>query len=278
MGSDGRGVSRRRRRHGRAGSVIVSVSPRFSQPRQPALLTTDIDVTVPGSLPIRDEQTLRERLEAGDFIIVPRRTVSRNAPSKHYFQHRRREGSGLAAIHGEFLTPLKGPATDRDGNPKSPRKVQKGLSAEALRYMDLLLWEPISLDLSNIYPTTAPAGLEIRLPNVGTFVVQNALCSQKRDRLEKRDKDLAYIYDVATLTHLRWDEIREHIEELRVEGPCQESWWNEAADILEKAFITDTPFGPEAVAAVYENEQSVLASTVRHVVRRFLEGVGLSDR
>ena len=44
--------------------LLYRFHPNFDRPRQSALLTGDVDLTVPKPLPIRGEITLRERLDS----------------------------------------------------------------------------------------------------------------------------------------------------------------------------------------------------------------------
>ena len=60
--------------------LLYRYHPGYSEPRQPPLLTTDIDIAVPNSIPTRGDMTLRERLEGGEFIIIPKRSVGRQTP------------------------------------------------------------------------------------------------------------------------------------------------------------------------------------------------------
>ncbi|MFB6374121.1 MAG: GSU2403 family nucleotidyltransferase fold protein, partial [Bradymonadaceae bacterium] len=182
----------------------------------------------------------------------------------------------LADVHGEFLVPLVGSRTDRDGNPKSPQEFQEGLTAEALRFLDLLLWQPRTFDLQKIEVLDVSSVLTVQLPRLGAYVIQKALCSERRDEADKRDKDLAYIYDVATLSHGRWEEIRDEIEELRSTKSEWKSWIAKAGEILDDAFRAESGAGPEVVARVYEKATtSVNPESVDRILSRFLREVNL---
>lgn len=245
----------------------------FNKPRQKPLLTGDLDLTVPESIPLREDARLVDCLAQGGFVIVRSRSIAEDAPPKHFFQRKKFGAEDLAPIHGEFLSPLTGPKTDRNGKPKSPREVQAGLNAEALRFLDLLLWQPIEFDLGSIGDLQIGEPLVVQLPNPGAYLVQKALCSERRDSAEKRDKDLAYLFDVATLTHGQWTSVRRQVEELRKEGHVWSKWIDSAAKILDGAFGSSSAFGPPAVQRVYEG--AVQANTVGRVMTRFLTEIGL---
>lgn len=243
----------------------------YRQPRQQPILTNDLDFTVPESLPLRGDKRLVDCLEQGGFIIVPSRSITPNTLPKHFFQRQEHGTQNLAPIHGEFLSPLKGSEVDRGRNPKSPREIQSGLNAEALRYLELLLWKPVSFRLDAIAELKADEsdGLSVRLPGPGAYVVQKVLSSQSRGRTEKRDKDFAYIYDVATVTYGHWASIQAEIKSLRQANHAWKKWVEKATRILEETFLSAAAFGPNAVEVVYDGD--VRAATVQRVMSRFLE-------
>lgn len=253
--------------------LLYRYHPQYSQPRQQPLLTGDLDFTVPESLPLRGERRLVDCLEQGGFVIIPSRSIAQHALPKHFFQRREHGIENLAPIHGEFLSPLTGSEADRDGNPKSPREVQSGLNAEALRYLDLLLWNPVSFRLDSIseLEINEKDGLEVLLPRPGAYLVQKLLCSQRRRKIEKRDKDFAYVYDVATVTYKQWASVRAEIEELSHVKHAWKKWIETATGILVEAFQPDSAVGPSVVELIYNGD--VRAATIQRVVTRFLEDV-----
>lgn len=248
--------------------LLYRFHPDFGRPRQPALLTGDLDFTLPETLPLRDGERLRDRLENGGFVVVTSRRTRGDVPAKQFFQHHSRGTESLAPIHGEFLTPLTGSETDRDGQPKSPTEVQNGLNAEALRYLDLILWEPILFDVSSIDELGRRNELNVQIPRPGAYLVQKVLCSEDRSSREKRDKDLAYCYDVATLTHENWNEIRSELSELEAERGLWSTWIERARTILENAFLGENASAPMAVERLYD-DTSVQKGTVERVMEQF---------
>gem|GEM_PF-4062094 len=97
------------------------------------------------------------------------------------------------------------------------------------------------------------------------------LSSQSRRRTEKRDKDFAYIYDVATVTHGHWASVYAEIEALRQANHAWKRWVEKADRILEETFLSAAAFGPSAVEIIYEGD--VRAATVQRVMSKFLEEV-----
>jgi hypothetical protein len=248
----------------------------YDEPRQAPLLTGDLDFTASNPLPVRGGRRLRDCLEDEGFVVIPARSSRHQVPAKHYFQSSERGTDTLASIHGEFLVPLVGSRTDRHGHPKSPQQLQDGLNAEALRFLDLLLWQPTTFDLRNIERLNVSSTLEIRMPRLAAYIIQKALCSERRTDSEKRDKDLAYIYDVATLSHGRWDELRADIQTLRDANSTWETWIADSKNILDDAFLSPSGDGPEAVARIYEDEPVTLnPEPIQRIISRFLRDIDL---
>lgn len=251
--------------------LLYRFHPDYDRPRPSPLLTGDLDWTAPETLPMRGDTRLRAHLEKHGFTIVPSRRTRGDVPPKHVFQAKERGTNRPAEIHGEFLVPLIGSKTDRHGNPKSPREIQEGLTAEAIRYLDLLLWRPVDFDIRHLEEVIeVDEDMTIQIPRLGPYLVQKALCSERRDRTEKRNKDLAYIFDVVMLAHPDWGSMREEIDDLETESSEWSSWIEDALSILRDAFEGDAPPGPQRVESIYEDESSVRASTVERVMGRFV--------
>jgi hypothetical protein len=137
------------------------------------LHTRDIDIACPGCMPVKGK-TLNDLLSQAGFTCemqgddVP--------PLCKYVAD--------SDIEIEFLTPLKGRGDVRT------RNVQESLSAQTLRYVDILLEHTVELEL--------PSGLVVRVPDLAAFIFQKGLSFPDRPQPMKRDKDLFYIYQVIT--------------------------------------------------------------------------------
>jgi hypothetical protein len=100
-------------------------------------------------------------------------------------------------FYAEFLVPLHGPGSKKDGAPHST-VARAGVIAQKLRYLDLLLMYPWSVDLqpNDQMPLAAPA--TILLPNPVTFIAQRILIRTRRDS-DKQAQDVLYIHDTLEL-------------------------------------------------------------------------------
>ena len=115
--------------------------PLFSPTDVPVLLTKEADLVVrprlaPGRTPVA------KLLEWADFAPFEAPGY-RDAPGALYFQDRGLGTTKLATSYIEILAPMR-------GKPRAFIEPQKGLRAQALRYLDLLAHEPIEIDLQEI--------------------------------------------------------------------------------------------------------------------------------
>jgi hypothetical protein len=110
----------------------------------------------------------------------------------------------------ELLCPLVGARKPRRGEEPGAIALQKGgVTAQPLRYLDLLLFEPWEIDLPSVAGFEDMAGIpSLRLPHPLTYVMQKVLARDEwgRDPM-KIEKDCYYTYEVAvvfrnTLAHL----------------------------------------------------------------------------
>ena len=134
----------------------------------------------PGHLPLRTRDTdlafSTDAALAGDL-----RTALRDAgfteerfgddapPATHY-----RLGEEDAAFYAEFLTPLHGSGVKRNGAPDAT--VSKaGVTAQKMRYLDLLLVSPWSVRVGPKLGVPVAADVDLLVPNPTSFMVQKLL-------------------------------------------------------------------------------------------------------
>ncbi|MBZ5659882.1 MAG: nucleotidyltransferase domain-containing protein [Acidobacteriia bacterium] len=149
------------------------------------LLTLDTDVAIPTRLSVKG-QDLRERLIAGGF--TEQRFGEDKPPATHY--QLLDEESGFFA---EFLTPLTGSEHGRSGKRKATKRIA-GVVSQQLRYLEVLLHAPwtVDLDYSNGFPLEQKK--KIRIANPVSFLAHKMLIYGKRGRA-KSAKDILYIHD-----------------------------------------------------------------------------------
>ena len=102
---------------------------------------------------------------------------------------------GPGGFYAEFLTPLTGRAITPDGDPIATQAVA-GITAQRLRYLELLLKSPWTVALEAEWGAASPQ--ELQIPNPVSFIVQKLLIHNDRPR-DKQAQDLLYIHDTLEL-------------------------------------------------------------------------------
>lgn len=155
------------------------------------VFTRDIDLMVGTRLPEIGSRTVDQLLvEAGLKARFKSRDIR---PLIHY------EGKieGLD-IEIEFLTDQTG------SRPDLVVEVQRGLHAEALRYISILVENSMELAIDDAEPFGAETTIIARVPTPAAFIFQKGLAFPRRRDKIKAAKDLYYIFDIlAGLPELR---------------------------------------------------------------------------
>ncbi len=245
--------------------------PGYVSPPTPPLLTTDFDWTIPARLELLGGRTIAERLKDSEFVAIP--SLGKE-PAVIRFQPCRFGTERLGPVYAEFLAPLVGSDVDRGGASRDVVLVQPGLTAQALRYLDVLLVGPISFDAGAIPGIGLDGPAIIRLPNPASFVLQKLLAWPLREP-EKRPKDLAYVYEVAILTQKQWPRVAEVVDRLSDGFPS--AWFDRVASLIRREFSSPDSEGPVAVVRQYRDFPGRAPSekAVWQTVNDFAEGVGM---
>ena len=112
-------------------------------------------------------------------------------PATHY-----RLGEEDASFYVEFLTSLFGSEVKRGTRDATMSKA--GITAQKLRYLELLLVSPWSLRVGPEEEVPIPAVKELFVANPTSFIVQKLLIHSDRRR-EKKAQDVLYIHDTLEL-------------------------------------------------------------------------------
>jgi hypothetical protein len=187
-------------------------------------------------------------------------------PATHY---RLREED--AGFYAEFLTPLYGSGVKRDGKPDATVS-RAGITAQKMRYLDLLLVSPWSVRVGPERDVPITADVNLFVPNPTSFIVQKLLIHP--DRLPgKRAQDVLYIHDTLELFGGSLDELHRLWVEVvrpamaaktarRVDTIAQELFAEVSDTIREAARIPkDRQLAPENVQRACEyGLQEILGS------------------
>jgi hypothetical protein len=98
------------------------------------LLTYDIDLASRGRVSVRGGKTVHQSLS--EIELIEEFTGTYTPPLVKYFQKDK-----TLSMYVEFLTPLHGSENKR-GRADVTQNIQPGLSAQKLRFLDLLLTNP----------------------------------------------------------------------------------------------------------------------------------------
>ena len=109
-------------------------------------------------------------------------------------------------FYAEFLAPLTGSGTKRGGAPDATL-AKAGVTAQKLRYLDLLLTFPwsIQIEAGSVVPIETP--VEVRIPNPVSFIVQKLLIHAQRPP-EKCAQDALYVHDTLELFGGQFESLR----------------------------------------------------------------------
>lgn len=160
---------------------------------------------MPATLEVR-KQELRDRLIRADFN---ERFRGDDQPPATRWEL----GDKGGAFYAEFLTPLIGSEYDRKGKRRATAQVG-GITSQKLRYLELLLDSPWTVELSRVngFPFEKPK--EVRIAHPTRFMAQKLLIHEKRDR-HSRAKDILYLHDTIELLGGSLEVLREEWNRLR---------------------------------------------------------------
>ena len=164
---------------------LYTLRPEASPITFEPLRTEDADIATPAQLR-RSTPTIAECLfDAGFRELL---SSEHTPPIAEYVL-----GDEHAGFYLEFLAPLVGSEVKRGGR-RAVATMVGGVTAQTLRYLDLLLTFPwqVTVNSRHGFPVARPRIISI--PNVAAYIVQKMLVLPKR-KPEKQAKDLLYVHD-----------------------------------------------------------------------------------
>jgi hypothetical protein len=209
--------------------------------------TNDIDFAVPDPLQVCGDSRLHDVLLRSGLRNLPQFGLNHQVSASVYYPVELADPKPLDP-HVEFITPLHGP--DRDGNARPQRD---DLFAFALRFVDLLLDEPIAV--------SDPVLGRVRIPHPLAFIIQKTRIRPKRQKDRKAAKDQADAFFVVVSLksrwidwRMRWDRIAHHEE--------QGSWLRDTQRLWEDLYHDPTGRGALEVAQAYPGFDPAVACRV----------------
>jgi len=186
------------------------------------ILTRDIDIMVNENIPIKGSKTL-DKLFTDAGLKAVFQDIGSAHPVTHY------EGKiDNYVVEIEFLTNLKGRGD------KDVVMVQKGLYAEALRYISISTQNTLEILIDDLQLIGESQGLIIKVPTPGAFLFHKGLTLDRRRESQKKGKDLYYIFDVLVNCIESETQIVEELRRLKSEYPTK--WFKRFITNLEVFF------------------------------------------
>lgn len=152
------------------------------------LRTRDVDLAFSPRAPLAGD--LRQALTKAGF--KEELSGESTPPVAHYTL-----GAEELGFYAEFLTVLQGDGLRRDGQ-RDLTMSKAGITAQKLRYLDVLLISPWTVSLEPESDIQVKRPIDILVPNPVSFIIQKLLIHGKRDA-QKKAQDVLYIHDTLQL-------------------------------------------------------------------------------
>jgi len=198
--------------------------------------TFDLDAAVPGRLAVGHRRRLDALLAGEGYTLLL--GGDSGLPAQIYQSP---PGSDLLPI--EFLAPLVGRQEE------TTVEIQEGVTAQALRYLDILLDNTFEVRLSTETHGDSSRELALRVPIPGAYVFHRGLISESGGS-RRRGKDLYYIFETWASLPDVWDQISAQIVEIRANYPP--TWYRRFRSDLESLFPSSAGAGILLVFEQYE--------------------------
>lgn len=229
-----------------------------------AVHSNDVDAAVAAKLPLRGEKGIVAAMEAADFSAESSDSGfalaafgKKTKPTTRFFYRK-----GKVAVPFEFITPLFGSGEDNS------TLIQSGLVVPALRYTDILLAHTETVSLEGETLGGKRTRSRFKVPTLPAYVLTKGLVFVQRPTVDKKGKDLAYIYEI--LMKPQWRKrVIEGLPETAAKHPAP--WYRKFKRNLEEAFATENSSGPVWTALQYPGRDAAeMGREAFQVFRAFL--------
>jgi hypothetical protein len=232
--------------------------PGFADPDVHAPGTNDVDLAVPDPLRLFGKIRLHDCLLQHGFKASERLGLDHRTVAKVYFPAEI-DRPRPTDPHVDIITPLHGPERDTHAQPQPP-----DLFAFALRFVDLLLDDPITVD--------DPQVGTVRIPHPLAYIVQKTLIRPKRQTEGKQAKDQADAFFVVVSLQSAWSDWRARWKHI-TETPEQKQWLKTTAQRWDELYRSPDRPGAREVAAAYPRFP---AEVVCRVMTDFQSALGVN--
>ena len=243
------------------GGWVPFLYDRYGQMSSPHPLprTMDIDIAVPRHIKRHGGRTIDELLSQAGYQA---RVSSSDIPVVRY-------ELDAPAVEIEFLTPEIG----KPG--KAVVGVQRGLNAQALRYLQILLQNTRKIKIRDTIGDF-DINLDVTVPSAGAFVYQKGLTLSRSSRRspDKISKDLYYIFRFLDSSGEPRDSITTEICSLR--SGYHPKWFRTFVTNLNDYFPESGGDGTTLIATQYSGQMSAerFRNYSHHTFRAFIRALG----
>ena len=131
------------------------------------------------------------------------------------------------------------------------QEIQKDLSAQKLRYLDLLIQNTWSVHTSMVTGLKDYPNLVVRVPHPCMYIMQKVLILHERPRTD-RSKDFAYIYQTLTCFRKSSRSLAHQYEGL-ITNHVWKKWYYKFVRLLREAFYSPDEEGPAEGSQILED-------------------------
>lgn len=144
-------------------------------------------------------------------------------------------------------------------------------------YVRILLDNTLDFNLAALTEIGIDGPIQVKVPHPAHYVLHKLLVSKKRAKREKRDKDLAYVYDVALVTQNDWDAIARRLKQIEGGKKYPAKWLKDARRIVSNNFRDESSDGPIVISRIYRSiAVPVSESGVYRVMADFFQKIGMA--
>lgn len=243
---------------------LLRFHPLATPPAFVPLMTEDADIATPERLQAKSP-SLAEALTTGGFRVEM--SGDGKLPVTKYYPKDAETGPYV-----EFIAPLRGSGYTRAGQPND-LLAASGITAQKLRFVDLLLFEPWQLPLTNQHGfDVGLQELRVQVANPASYLAQKVLTLNRRVNRAKRPKDALYIHDTLSMFASSFALLRDQAAKVLRALPAKTQ--REFAELCASLFMNKSLMvSAAAIAAATGRAHPPSADTIEAVCTVGLEAI-----
>ncbi len=234
-------------------------------PGSTPLGTMDVDLASELNIPIVDEDPIDSILAKAGFKCELFHGYNGPPVTKYVREEDQTEI--------EFITYKVG------NDPKNAHYVQSGLSAQKLRYVNVLLKNTISISIKKELDNGGYIDLDLIVPHPARYIFQKILILEYRKReMNKMNKDLYYVFDLIANYPELYTRIIEEFLLIRNE---YRAWFKRFVRELENLFESELSDGPSILdlqRPISYPSRSIFLRQSFEIVRSFISAINVPVR